>query len=675
MPVPVGSSKRRGACSLLLLWMGVIAGCGSEEMREPGVVATTGVESPLLSGSFRVMGNRIVDANGAVQVFRGVARPSLEWSCNGDGNPGASGLGIQPGEFDVIRSWGANIVRLSVNWRFASDSSCGLERYLENVHRVIAWIQARNMDVLLDLHTDDWSYNPLPPQEAATFWAELARRFGDQSTRYPDINGGRILFQLYNEPTTPWDPNNTQDSTWAIWRDGGLTTRPDNRGTYISVGMQALYNAVRQQGARNVVVVNGLHWGYDLSRATEFRLRAHDGSGGAPFNLAYGTMPYKQAPIRDPSQWDQHFGNLAATDPVVITEFGQYDCKTDYVDQLIHYSRYKGLSWVGWAWWVEANKECSFPNLITDWSGTPTAMGASLRRALQGLKPLVEVGAGIFRPGRTWALDQNRNGFDGGDVLLDMAVGGDVPVVGDWLGTGRDKPGLYRASDGMWFLDLDNDGWEPGVDRQLQFGGFSGDVPVVGDWTGLGRTHVGVFRGGTWALDLEGDGWNGTARFISLGQADDTPVVGSWDGSGQTRVGVVRVAADGLMYWLLDMNGNGWDGADRQLQFGLRGDVPVVGDWTGTGQTRVGVFRNGMWFLDLNGNGYDGETGVPFGKAGDVPVVGDWSSQGRGLLGVVRRMPNGLPDWILDVNANGEDTGDRRIQFGFNADRFLPGHW
>jgi hypothetical protein len=31
--------------------------------------------------------------------------------------------------------------------------------------------------------------------------------------------------------------------------------------------------------------------------------------------------------------------------------------------------------------------------------------------------------------------------------------------------------------------------------------------------------------------------------------------------------------------WLLDMNGNGWDGADRALQFGLPGDVPITGNW------------------------------------------------------------------------------------------------
>ena len=46
-------------------------------------------------------------------------------------------------------------------------------------------------------------------------------------------------------------------------------------------------------------------------------------------------------------------------------------------------------------------------------------------------------------------------------------------------------------------------------------------------------------------------------------------------------------------------------------QFGGDGDLPVVGDWNGTGEMRIGVFRpsTGEWFLDMNGNGkFDGCT-------------------------------------------------------------------
>ncbi len=86
-------------------------------------------------------------------------------------------------------------------------------------------------------------------------------------------------------------------------------------------------------------------------------------------------------------------------------------------------------------------------------------------------------------------------------------------------------------------------------------------------------------------------------------------------------------------YWLLDRNGNGgWDGCgvDGCLpSFGMSIDLPVTGDWTGTGTTKVGVFRHGRWFPDLNGNGArdgcqtDGCVDA-FGLSIDTPVTGGW---------------------------------------------------
>jgi hypothetical protein len=278
-------------------------------------------------------------------------------------------------------------------------------------------------------------------------------------------------------------------------------------------------------------------------------------------------------------------------------------------------------------------------------------------------------GVGIFRAG-AWALDRNGNGYDG-DAGISFAVTGNTPVVGDWTGNGHSKPGVFRDADGMWFLDLDGNGWSPGVDRQIQFG-LPGDVPVVGDWTGSGQTRVGVFRAGVWVFDLDGDGYDASDRVLHWGSPGDTPVVGSWDGRGKTRPGLVRVLPDGLMYWYLDASGTGLNGTYRALQFGLRGDVPLVGDWTGTGQTRVGVFRNGEFHLDLNGNGYDGELPIRLGQAGDIPVVGRWSGTARSLVGAFRPS-NGT--WLLDMNGNGWDGADRALQFGLPGDVPLTGSW
>jgi hypothetical protein len=83
--------------------------------------------------------------------------------------------------------------------------------------------------------------------------------------------------------------------------------------------------------------------------------------------------------------------------------------------------------------------------------------------------------------------------------------------------------------------------------------------------------------------------------------------------------------------WYLDVNSNGtWDGCgpDLCLAFGLPGDIPVVGDWNGSGMAKIGVFRNGEWYLDLNSNGaWDGCTVdrcMGFGLPGDRPIVLTW---------------------------------------------------
>ncbi len=148
-------------------------------------------------------------------------------------------------------------------------------------------------------------------------------------------------------------------------------------------------------------------------------------------------------------------------------------------------------------------------------------------------------------------------------------------------------------------------------------------------------TTVGTFRptDGAFYLDSNANGqWDGcgTDQCLSMGMTGDIPVVGDWNGSGTTKVGTFR-PTDGYFY--LDYNGNGrWDGCstDRCLAIGLNGDIPVVGDWNGGGTTKVGTFRptDGYFYLDYNGNGrWDGcgiDKCLRIGTMGDIPLVGKW---------------------------------------------------
>ncbi len=120
--------------------------------------------------------------------------------------------------------------------------------------------------------------------------------------------------------------------------------------------------------------------------------------------------------------------------------------------------------------------------------------------------------------------------------------------------------------------------------------------------------------------------------FSKFGTASDLAVVGDWDGAGTGKIGVFD-ASKGT--WLIDYNGNGiWDGCniDKCISnFGQSNDLPVAGNWDGTGRAGIGIFRpsTGEWFLDRNANGrLDGcavDTCInSFGLDGDFPVVGKW---------------------------------------------------
>ena len=97
-------------------------------------------------------------------------------------------------------------------------------------------------------------------------------------------------------------------------------------------------------------------------------------------------------------------------------------------------------------------------------------------------------------------------------------------------------------------------------------------------------------------------------------------------------IGVYRSATG---TWYLDSNGNGlWDGCgiDDCISWGGDpSDWPVVGDWNGSGTTKIGVYRaaTGIWYLDYNGNGlWDGcaiDDCIGWGgNSSDEPVVGAW---------------------------------------------------
>jgi len=163
----------------------------------------------------------------------------------------------------------------------------------------------------------------------------------------------------------------------------------------------------------------------------------------------------------------------------------------------------------GSVWLLDLNCNGTFDNTPTDaffpfgglpgdlpvvgkWTGTTTKVGVVRKYAPGGVPqgpPFFWVlDAGNANAGNTPANHPSAAGafaFGGlactslfpGCTTIDANLTGDIFVVGDWLGTGTDRAGIYRG--GSWIEDLTG---AHTADTFFQFGGLASDTPVVGKW-------------------------------------------------------------------------------------------------------------------------------------------------------------------------------------------------
>ena len=270
-----------------------------------------------------------------------------------------------------------------------------------------------------------------------------------------------------------------------------------------------------------------------------------------------------------------------------------------------------------------------------------------------------------------------------------LTLSSNTAVTANFVNSSSDRIGIYRPSTGEWFLDRNgNGGWDVADTHAETFGESTG-IPVFGDWNGSGKTKVGLFVPETsqWFLDINGNGiWDdcGVDGCVkSFGQSTDLPAVGQWSTTPGDSIGVFRRSEK---KWYLDKNRNGvLEGCrtDECPSFSIYvdGDIPVAGDWTGSGTTQLGLFRpsTGEWFLNRNGNrawnGCKKDTCISgFGEAGDLPVIGDWDGTGRSQIGIFR--PD-TGEWLLDLNGNGkwDDGIDLHLSYGQPGDVPIVGKW
>lgn len=275
--------------------------------------------------------------------------------------------------------------------------------------------------------------------------------------------------------------------------------------------------------------------------------------------------------------------------------------------------------------------------------------------------PAPQPPAGVFP---AWGGAGNATVTGGSSTNWTAAAGGDWLTLNDGVtGSGNRTVSYVVASNPASVLRSGLINMQQAPYRVQQLG-----LPKNGD-----PAQVGVFRMQGWSPRTpSGEPPAFGDIFESFGLPGDQPVIGDWTGDGRVRIGIFRNGQ-----WYLDLNGNRkWDGAsggDGVFQFGLPGDIPVAGDWTGDGVTKLGVFRcpadrgsECTWVLDRNGNRkFDSiDVFLQYGLPGDLPVVSAWSGGRIDRIGVFR---NG--HWYVDSNGSGHfEASDQHFVFGIAGD-------
>mgnify|MGYP001598505766 CR=1 FL=1 len=350
--------------------------------------------------SVRVDGSRFVDAAGNAIQLRGVNFSGFEFVAVQGWSP-ADPSGAQAGQpggpkWSAIKSWNANTVRFPLNeasWLgYRCTDTQGVEHnpdpggnYQSSVRAQVAQALAAGLYVIVDLH---WSAPgkacPLLQTQMANrdnslaFWTSVANTFKDQPA---------VMFELFNEPFFNFGFSGNDWQYMMKGTGGSFSSYPatSRKGKWKEVkkpwavaSYQAMLDAVRATGARNVVLIGGMQYAQDLSGWLKHRpidplkQMAAVWHPYATFGTEWGTPEYAQ-PNFSHRVFDDVKAIQAAGFPVIATETGDRNTPSTkgapLVTTVTRWADQHDVSVLGWAWnvWNESDHV-----LIKDAKGTPT---------------------------------------------------------------------------------------------------------------------------------------------------------------------------------------------------------------------------------------------------------------------------------------------------------------
>lgn len=301
-----------------------------------------------------VEGNKFVDEQGNHILFKGVnisdpdkLEKEEHWNKK---------------HFEVIKDWGANIVRIPVHpvaWR-----EHGKNEYFKLLDQAVTWASELGLYIIIEWHSIGNLLTGLfqhtiyetTKQETLNFWRSIAFRYKNVSTV--------AFYEIFNEPTVYGGL--LGKITWPEWKKIN----------------EEIIDIIFAHDKNVIPLVAGFNWAYDLKPVKDDPIE-RDGIG-------YVSHPYPQkTSLPFEKNWEKDFGFIADTYPLFATEFGFMSADDpgahipvigdeDYGKAIIHYFKRKGISWT--AWCFDADWP---PQLISDWQYTPTRQGGFFRKVMR----------------------------------------------------------------------------------------------------------------------------------------------------------------------------------------------------------------------------------------------------------------------------------------------------
>lgn len=183
------------------------------------------------------------------------------------------------------------------------------------------------------------------------------------------------------------------------------------------------------------------------------------------------------------------------------------------------------------------------------------------------------------------------------------------------------------------------------------------------------RANVGYFNPRTDTFGLRDSQTAGPAdRSGHLGLKGAVPLIGDWRGGGTDGMGFYNPR-----YGTFHLLGAGARHSNIEATFGPPHMIPLVGDWKRTGRDGIGFYdrQAGVFYLRQSLKAGPADDKFAFGRPGMVPLAGDWNGDGEDGVGYYN--PN---TGIFNLR-NTLTHGPAWVSFRFGPPHMIPiaGNW